>query len=214
MSLPSIPARPYFTAVDIQGQLNLNEAARMAGISTNDLRRLNPAFRGSATDPMGPHRLLVPVASVESFKQQLASVPADRRMQWDQYQIRSGDSISTIARRFNISPAELKGINHLSSDHLQAGRTLMVPKGAQSQTVTRVAVSTKRAAAPATQSNQLTQTAGKTRHTHKVAPGESLWVIAKRYNVGINTLAQWNGLAPNAQLKAGHELVVWVPEGS
>ncbi|HVL02685.1 MAG TPA: LysM peptidoglycan-binding domain-containing protein [Dongiaceae bacterium] len=213
LSLPPIPDKPYFASVDIQGQLDLNEAARMAGISTSELRRLNPAFRGSATDPMGPHTLLVPVASAEGFRQQLASVPAERRMQWDQYQIRSGDSISTIARRFNISPAELKRINHLSSDRLQAGRTLLVPKGAQPQLTVAKASNAASVSKPAVQSESAAPTseAGKTRQMHKVAPGESLWVIARQYNVSIKTLAQWNGLAPNAQLKAGHQLVVWVP---
>lgn len=205
-NLHPIPNRPYFTAVDTQGQLDLNEAARMAGISTTELRRLNPAFRGSATDPVGPHRLLVPVARADGFRQALASVPVGKRMQWDQYTIRSGDSVSTIARRFNITPAELKSINHMTSDRLQAGKTLLVPHGSQRPP----AVVSAKAATPATGA-EAPAPAGKTRQLHKVAPGESLWVIAKQYNVGIKTLAQWNGLAPNAQLKAGHQLVIWIP---
>ncbi|NPU92257.1 MAG: LysM peptidoglycan-binding domain-containing protein [Gammaproteobacteria bacterium] len=204
--LNPIPNRPYFTTVDTQSQLDLNEAARMAGISLNELRRLNPAFRGSATDLLGPHRLLIPVAQADGFRQTLASVPVNKRMQWDQYTIRSGDSVSTIARRFNISPAELKTINHMTSDRLQAGKTLLVPHGSQRPP----AVASAKATTPAAVA-QAPAPAGKTRQLHKVAAGESLWVIAKQYNVGIKTLAQWNGLAPNAQLKAGHQLVIWIP---
>ena len=206
-SLHPIPDRPYFSVVDTQAQLDLNEAARMAGISLGELRRLNPAFRGSATDPVGPHRLLVPVARADSFRQALASVPVNKRMQWDQYTIRSGDSVGAIARRFNISAAELKTINHMTSDRLQAGKTLLVPRGSQPQSTVASARAT---ATPAVKSAQLAP-AGKTRQMHKVAPGESLWVIAKQYNVAIKALAQWNDLAPNAQLKAGHQLVVWIP---
>lgn len=42
------------------------------------------------------------------------------------YNVKSGDSLSTIASKFNVSIHELKAWNHLSGDMLQIGQTLKV----------------------------------------------------------------------------------------
>lgn len=57
----TIENKPYFTQVDIGGQLDLATAAGLADLSMDDLYTLNPAFNRWATAPDGPHHLLVPV---------------------------------------------------------------------------------------------------------------------------------------------------------
>ncbi|RND25112.1 LysM domain-containing protein, partial [Vibrio cholerae] len=45
--------------------------------------------------------------------------------------------------------------------------------------------------------------------THTVNSGESLWTIAKQYNVPYQSLAKWNGMAPKDALRKGQKLVIW-----
>ncbi|MGB1110769.1 MAG: transglycosylase SLT domain-containing protein, partial [Gammaproteobacteria bacterium] len=59
IDLPPISNEPKLAVVETGGQLDLAIAADMAGISLDELYRLNPGFNRWATDPDGPHRLLV-----------------------------------------------------------------------------------------------------------------------------------------------------------
>ena len=45
-------------------------------------------------------------------------------------------------------------------------------------------------------------------HLHNVQPGESLWVIARQYNISIDELMEWNNIAPGYVLKVGDKLYV------
>ena len=51
-----------------------------------------------ATDPDGPHRLLVPVAAAEAFREAVAALPASERMRWQRHAVRQGDTLGGIAR--------------------------------------------------------------------------------------------------------------------
>jgi membrane-bound lytic murein transglycosylase D len=44
--------------------------------------------------------------------------------------------------------------------------------------------------------------------THRVASGETLWSISRRYGVGLESLRGWNGLGPRAVLQVGQRLTV------
>jgi membrane-bound lytic murein transglycosylase D len=97
LTLVPIPNRPHFTKVDIGGQLDLSTAASLLGISMDDLYRLNPAFNRWATDPDGPHYLLVPAGSEQRFLQGLAAIPQEQRVAWQQHVIKQGETLSHIA---------------------------------------------------------------------------------------------------------------------
>jgi membrane-bound lytic murein transglycosylase D len=46
---------------------------------------------------------------------------------------------------------------------------------------------------------------------HVVKSGETLWTIARRYDVELRDLARWNSMAPGDVLSVGRRLVVWTP---
>ncbi len=64
-----IPNQPYFARVETNGQIDLKVAADIAGITHEQLSELNPAFHRWATDPSGPHYLLLPSDVADLFKQ-------------------------------------------------------------------------------------------------------------------------------------------------
>ncbi len=94
VSLHDIPNKPYFEVVKLDSQLNLNKAAEMANMTLNEFLKLNPAFNKSKTAPegSGPRRLLIPVAKVESFKENLAQLPFE---QWVSESFNDGEDEST-----------------------------------------------------------------------------------------------------------------------
>ena len=67
VNLPSIANRPYFQRVKIPGQLDLMQAADLAGLKPETIYELNPGFNQWATDPSGPHYLLLPIGVSDRF---------------------------------------------------------------------------------------------------------------------------------------------------
>ena len=53
---------------------------------------------------------------------------------------------------------------------------------------------------------------GGERIEHIIKRGESLWLIARRYDVKINTLASWNNMSPKDMLSIGDKLVLWAKQ--
>lgn len=77
VKLSYISNRPYLQNVNVGTQINLNLAAKLAGLSTHEFNRLNPGYRLGVTDPNGPHLLTLPIDKVNNFKQQLTAIPVE-----------------------------------------------------------------------------------------------------------------------------------------
>ncbi|HED17058.1 MAG TPA: lytic transglycosylase, partial [Gammaproteobacteria bacterium] len=75
LQLRSLENKPQILIVSTGSQLDLALAADMAGIDLERLYKLNPGYNRWATDPAGPHQLVLPIANVEPFNIALASLP-------------------------------------------------------------------------------------------------------------------------------------------
>ena len=199
--LAPIPDRVDFEPVDIGGQLDLGVAASLAGVTLDEIHELNPGFNREATDPDGPHRLLLPRSAVERFKAGLAGLPAEKRVQWVRHRIVPGDTLGAIARRYRTSVTMLKEQNRLASDRIRAGRDLMVPVSVRAVDAPRLS--------PAMRA-RLDRAAARSsvKSVYTVRGGDSLWRIARRHRVGTRQLAAWNGLSMKAVLRPGQRLTI------
>ena len=204
VALQDIPYEPYFVSLNVESQMDLALAAKMAEVPEQKLRRLNAGFSRWATDPQGPHHLLIPVAQADKFSLALANLPPEKRMQWDHYSVRSGDTLSGISHKFKVPVDEIMRQNHLGNrNHLRIGANLLIPRIGSNQVS---ATAPKLAQKPS--GNSKAKPSRKV--VHKVNKGESLWSISKKYNVEIKQLAAWNNLGKSKQLKAGDSLTLYI----
>jgi len=127
LTLPAVAHTDYFSVVDSGGQLDLGVAARLAGVSVDEMRRLNPALTRQTIRRGGPYRLLIPAASAATFGTQLAGLAEQQRVQWVRHRIRTGDTLSGIAQRYRITVARLSEFNQLPDSSIMAGDLLIVP---------------------------------------------------------------------------------------
>lgn len=208
LSLPRIPREAAFADVALDGQIDLAVAAELAGIELEELQMLNPAFNRWATDPDGPHRLLLPVDSVPAFQAAVAKLPPEERVRWRRHRVRSGETLGGIAQRYKITVDTLQSVNGLSGTRIRAGAHLMIPSATLSTTEYPLSAANRLA------STQSRDRQGRVRSDYTARRGDSLWTIARRHGVGVRELAAWNGMAPGDTLSIGRELVVWVPESS
>lgn len=193
---------PYFEVVDTESQLDLAMAAEMAGLELDELYRLNPAFNHWATDPFGPHHLLIPVNHADVFKTNLAMIPEDERIKWKRHRIREGETLSHIADRYSVSVASLKRHNDLDSQIIRAGRHLVIPVASRSLSDYNLT---------AYQRKKTLQNINRQGHkvTHIVQPGDTFWDLSRKYKVSTHKIARWNGMAVRDPLRAGQKLVIW-----
>ena len=127
-----IANQPYFTRVATQGQINMKLAAQLAGMTAEELYELNPAFHRWATDPAGPHFLLLPVDRSAVFVQNLAQLSAEQRIGAAHYTVRKGDSVASVARQFDTSVAAVRDLNAIPAGRIAVGSDLRVPPSVES----------------------------------------------------------------------------------
>ncbi len=202
LTLKPIPDTPYFAETRLDGQIDLALAAKMAKVSLDELYLLNPGFSRWATDPDGPHRLLLPVDAIPGFEQRLAELPADQRVRWHRHVIESGDTLGTIARKYRTSVSALKQANNLRGTTIRKGRSLMVPTASRSLADYRLSADMRRS-----MRRRIPGSGNKI--IYRVRRGDSLWVISRRFEVSVNKLARWNGLPKSGVLRPGQKLVIW-----
>jgi len=203
ISLRCIPDAPGFKQVKTTAQIDLALAAELAEIDLKTLYNYNPAFNRWATDPDGPHSLILPVESGEVFEENYSLLPADKHLRWSRHKIKSGETLSDIAVKYNTSVKHLKKVNGISGNNIREGKHLVIPVSSKNKSSYALS-STQRL-----KSIQNTKRGSKTRITHIVQNNESFWEISRKYKVDMHKLAKWNGMAIRDPLKQGQKLVVW-----
>ena len=200
--LPVIENSPRLAAVETGGQIDMTLAAALAELNVDALYQLNPGINRWATDPDGPHRLVVPIDAAESFAAALQSLAENERVQWTRHRIKPGESLIVIARGYDTTPEVLRAANDIRGNTIRAGDYLLVPHAMQSMEAYTATVDARRK-----QTQSLPRNG--TRRAYTVRRGDSLWSIAQQYGVDTRELARWNAMAPGDVLSVGRELVVW-----
>jgi membrane-bound lytic murein transglycosylase D len=192
-ALAPLSDEPRFEIVELPGQVELELAAGLIDLDPKILQQLNPGFSRWATDPEGPHRLLVPHGQGERLRQAIAVLPTDTLVRWHQYVAEDGDNLSVIANRYGVQPALLQEVNNMSGTAVMAGTELRIPRAfAREVPLTD---------APATVSHR-------TSKTYTIRSGDSLWSIAQLHGVRVSDLLRWNNLTRSTTLQPGRKLVI------
>lgn len=208
ITLAPLPNAPYFASVNTGGQIDLSQLAEISDTSLEEIYKLNPSYNRWATRPNGPHNVLVPIEKEEIFLKNIATLPSNKRMKWERYKIRSGDSLSSIAQKFQTTPKVIKDTNNLSSNTIRIGKQLLIPsshKSLKNYSYSANSRLTKIQNSPRRSSNQ-----NKVEYT--VKNGDSFWKIARNHKVSVKELSKWNGMAPGDTLRKGQNLVIWAPK--
>ena len=118
--------------------------------------------------------------------------------------VASGETLSSIAKKYGVSVSDLKSWNALNSDNLSIGQKLKVAKSG-AQTTTKPNSSTSSTTKP-----NSSATSGKGRvtySTHVVQKGESLWSIANKYKISVEEVKKANKMSSD-KLQPGDKLLI------
>ena len=201
----SIANKPYFESINIGSQIDLATVSSLSGLSIDEVYRLNPGFNRWATDPNGPHRILVPVEKASSFKEKLSALPKAERIKWKRHKIQQGESLSVIANRYLTSVSALKEINRLKGNRIRAGHSLLIPTAKKSKKYYSLSADSRKY-------KGLKTTGDGKRYIYSVKRGDNLWDIGRHYGISVSQLTRWNGISKKSILRPGQKLTVWVKD--
>lgn len=204
LALAPLADKPYFEIVDTGGQIDLSRAAELSGVELDEIYKLNAGFSQWATDPEGPHQLLIPVDNAARFKTELASLAPSDRVNWARYEVKPGDSLSVIAKRFNTNISTIQTSNDLKGSLIRVGQSLLIPSALVDASQYRLSVAQR-----SSNSIRKSAPAGSKKILHTVKSGDSLWKVAQRYGVDHKSIARWNNFATSKTLKIGERLAIF-----
>lgn len=114
---------------ELQGPADLLMVARAAGLSFQTVKSLNPELLRWCTPPnVSGYLVHMPSSARERFLATYNSSSYTRRVDFMTHSVKSGDTMSTIARRYGIKVDPLVDLNGLSSKtRLQKGMKVILP---------------------------------------------------------------------------------------
>ncbi len=201
--LPVWEDQPGFAKVELTGPIDIVQAAFETGLDLAELVALNPGLNRHLTPPEGPHHLIVPKEHADNgLELKLRELEPAATLSWREVEVRRGDTLSHLAVRHNTSIDSLRSANGINGDRIAAGQRLRIPDAATAPTRPELDAGYRELA------RLHERLLPSKRFIHQVRPGESLWVIARRYNVTVADLQRWNGLGNRALIRPGQRLMV------
>jgi membrane-bound lytic murein transglycosylase D len=184
--------------VAVSTPTDLRLAAQLIDTPVEELTRLNPSLLRWTTPPNNPQFALnLPAGTKELFEQRVAAIPEDKRIWWRAYKVEEGETLSSIAKKLHVSPVALREVNRLDNQSaLEQGTHLLVPL------------------APGKESSLVRVRQGGPRYAvrYRVRAGDTLELIADRYDVTSYQIRRWNNLK-TSQLTPGAPLRIYVAGG-
>ena len=140
--------------VSVPGGLKLSWVGKQIGVSEETLQKCNPELCQATTPPIcSSYELYLPTGKGDDLQTALARHPqledkpavkadtAPKSSDFGSYQVKSGDTLSSIAVRHKCSVTALAALNGMKpSEPLQAGRALKLPAGAASPSLSTVQI--------------------------------------------------------------------------
>jgi membrane-bound lytic murein transglycosylase D len=198
-----IPNEPYFAVIDTGSQIDLKIAAKLAGTSYDELVALNPGYNRWATDPDGPHRMLVPIDNADGFEAGLKTLSTDDRVRFAMHEVTRRETLAMIAKQYGTSPAVISKINDLKGGKVTAGESLKIPE-ISGELPDKVLLAASRVDRPQTDLGGHKQR----QIVYRVRAGETLSSIARRHGIPVSTLARLNNMGTADSLVKGQRLVI------
>ena len=248
VKLPQIDNKAYFSVVELPAQIELDKIIEVTEVDDAIFTKLNSAYRRSVTPPEPGYHVLLPVEKSQLLSDFLATSDPATWAEYREYIVKSGDTLSHIAKRYKQTTAQIKITNRLRNDFLRIGQVLRIPPIGEvavlteyktpptrtyivsaGDTLSQIAVKHKVSISSLKRANNLTsnlikvgqelvikapasgpKTTPVRKLNYQVRSGDSLYLIAKRFDLKINDITSWNKLDKNKYLQPGQRLTLYI----
>ncbi|UOA08674.1 LysM peptidoglycan-binding domain-containing protein [Methylobacter sp. S3L5C] len=227
--LQHIPNKPYFEVVDIKSPLDLHKAAKLANTPLYAFLKLNPGFNRASTAPEGPHRLLVPAAQAQAFKNNLATLPYSERVAIKQYnekrtteprfQDKDQEQVQTAQlggdkTRTNLAQYKVRSGDNLSAIANRNNTTVQSLRQVNHLTSNTVNSGMRLQMPSEAKSNStpllasISKPKATSTQVYTVKKGDTFFNISQRFSVTPKDIANWNSATLKTALIPGRKLTI------
>ena len=203
--LPLIENHPYFQTVLITRDIDVELAARLAGVKLEDFKALNPSMHRPIIMAAGTPQILLPWDNAAVFQRNFEAYTKGQYASWTAWTVPTTMSVTAIAQRVGMSEGDLRSMNSIPPNMMvRAGSALIVPRSASNggDVASHVADNGHVALTPEIVTRRTVVKAGKK---------ESTASIAQRYRVSVADVANWNDVSAGAAFKVGQQVVLYLP---
>jgi len=221
---PSVPNKTYFEVdtVIVKEQMSFEQIAQALDIAAEEIQYFNPQYRKNVI-PSGGNSMCLPKAKIGTFltneKEIYAAIQAQQTVQGmvpvaykeikKTHTVKSGERLSTIARKYGVSVADIKSWNYIGRKGVRPGKklTIYVPEKIDNDPKLVVSNEASKTDTSASKKEEKLTAEKKDTKWHTVKSGESIYIIAKKYGTDSQTIKDLNNLKSN-NLKIGQVLKV------
>ena len=187
IDLDPIPNEPYFVLLSELPAIDVALAAEFAEMPVREFMALNPGFSRPLIRSEAA-RIILPADRVALFHENLEKHDQDALVSWQVYRPKKGETLGSIAKRFQLPVAQLKRVNGIRAHSWTVPKVLVVPTDGEAK---------KEAGnLPIMYASPIPQV----RHVHRVRKGDTLGGIAARYRVSVSQLRAWNKIGKYLQV--------------
>lgn len=187
LTLPSMDPGRELASINLPEAWPLDFLAHLLKMDVTALHKLNPGLHGTHTPGFPEYRLLLPKYAVDDLLAALAPLSPSYSARWQQVQLADTEARAKAATAAGLSPEVYAQVN------AGAGEKVWLPTGSGQPKV-------------------LAAESPESAERHRVRAGDTLWEIARRYRVKVQSLIEWNRLGKKALIKPGQWLRLRAPE--
>jgi hypothetical protein len=114
-------------SLTLPNPLPLLMLAEAAGLTYRDFKRLNPSYIGDEI-PAGTHTFKIPAGKGREFQARVEALKSSHKPALSYHKVSKGETLTSIASRYNVSAMELKTWNNLSDNKVKIGQNLKIVK--------------------------------------------------------------------------------------
>ena len=184
IKLPQIPYEPVVKKISIPGQVEVLTLSEYLDIKPELLYKLNAGYTKWASAPEDESVFYIPFEKYILFEDEDNPFKNSNQINWISHEVQSGDSLWSLASKYDTEVKVIKKINYLNNDLLSINDTLLIPLSKS-------------------KSNNFIPY-----EMYIVSEGDTLWSIAKEYNIEIRDLSRMNSIDENSYLQLGQQLSI------
>ena len=184
ITLPNIPYDSVVQKIIIPGQVEILALSEYLEIKPELLYKLNAGYTKWASAPKDESIFFIPKEKYFLFSSEKNPFNKTNDINWISHTVNKGDNLWDLAIKYDTEVDVIKEVNYLNNDLLSINDNLLIPLGK-------------------TKSNNFIPY-----EMYIVSEGDTLWSIAKKYNLNVNDLARMNSLNKNEYLQLGQQLSI------
>jgi membrane-bound lytic murein transglycosylase D len=207
LKLPLLENHPYFLAVAIDRDIDVDTAAKLAGLPVAEVKALNPQISRPVILAAGTPRILLPYDNAATF---VRALPKHKGAlaSWTAWTVPSTMKSADAAKQAGMSDDQFRSVNNIPPRMLvKVGSTVLVPRSSTKQADVAAKVADYASLDLAHESPPMRRVVVKVGKK-----GDTVAALAKRHGVTVAQILQWNKLAANASLKPGSTIELQVPQ--